>query len=157
MLTRCHIFLVFWVCSGDDPFNQSASQITLMFLTSSTVYMIVSVDQHNHTQHCTNNMDIYLFPLLKPKLSPTHLCYFQVALGLGFLVDRMPEGSYKKYIVIQLSCASGMIMMAIGGCNLEFCNAGSAKPAVNSLCFLLYRCLWLWQDGSWLVLLNYRK
>ena len=20
--------------------------------------------------------------------------------------------------------------------------------------FLLYRCLWLWQDGSWLVLLN---
>ena len=70
MLTRCHIFLVFWVCSGDDPFNQSDSQISLMFLTSSTVYMIVSVDQHNHTQHCTNNMDIYLFPLLKSKLTP---------------------------------------------------------------------------------------
>ena len=52
-----------------------------------------------------------------------HTCdCFQVALSLGFLVDRTPEGSYKKYILIQLSTTGGMILMIIGECNVQFCN-----------------------------------
>lgn len=62
---------------GEDPFNMDSSQIGLVFLVASAIYMVV-------------------------------------ALSLGFLVDRTPEGSYKKYILIQLSSAGGMVLMLIG-------------------------------------------
>ena len=58
-----------------------------------------------------------------------HTCdCFQVALSLGFLVDRTPEGSYKKYILIQLSSAGGMVLMLIGECNVQFCNTQETQP-----------------------------
>jgi len=57
------------------------------------------------------NMDSFQIGLV---FLVSSVIYMIVALSLGFLVDRTPEGSYKKYILIQLSTTGGMILMIIG-------------------------------------------
>jgi len=105
--------------SEEKTYFQLAMEYKLLFPSLLFLFSTVS---------CTT-----LNPVLELKLSardhpPFNMNSFQVGLvwlvsavlymvgafAVGFIVDKMPEGSFKKYIVMQLLYVAGMITMILG-------------------------------------------